>query len=58
MIYQYLLTQMIAQNISIIAVMDDDSPNPEIVGLQLLSVASKDDPELPEVRKNKTNFQI
>lgn len=41
---------MLNQNISIIAVIDDDSPNPEIVGLEILSVASKEDPELPEVK--------
>lgn len=49
--YQSILTKMMAKNISIIAVIDDDSPNPEIVGTQILSVASKNDPELPEVRK-------
>lgn len=51
MIYQYILNQMIAQNVSIIAVIDDNSSNPEIVGLQILSVASPEDPEIPEVKQ-------
>lgn len=35
--------------VSIIAVLDEDTPTPEIVAVQLLCVESKNDPPLPEV---------
>lgn len=48
-IYQYLISKMMENNVSILAVLDNEEVKPEIVGLQILSIASKDDPSLPEV---------
>ncbi len=49
-IYQYLMTTILDQHLSIIAVLDEDVPNPKIVGFQILSVSSKADSPLPEVK--------
>ncbi|XP_065202226.1 uncharacterized protein LOC135832720 [Planococcus citri] len=48
-IYQYVISKMLENSVSILAVLDEDVPKPEIVGLQILSIASKGDPSLPEV---------
>lgn len=56
MVYQFLLSKMMENNASILAVLDEDTPNPEIVGLQLLSVATKGDAELPQVRYMMKRF--
>lgn len=50
MIYQYLLHKIFQQRMSVLAVLDNDTPKPKIVGLQIFSVASISDTPLPEVR--------
>lgn len=58
MVYQYLWSQMLQQRVSVVAVLDEEIPKPQIVGLQILSVTSKNDPPLPEVRIISSKYRF